>query len=147
MRISAEEKRIYNELVYMVGQQLQKHDLSLPKAYIVRTINSDFAILSFTSIKRRYLVKLCPSYWTRRKIQMTVPESKLVEDCYGCVFLMGKGVPPSELRPYDYDLCLVPTHVIQSEIRNHLKSVESACFFKFLLTFYPSRILTWGTLI
>ena len=146
MRIGTEERFVFSRIHQLAIYKLRKHDSCLPHDFYLRYAG-DFAYVSFPYSKQRFMLKLCPSFWERQKIQLTMPELQLLKEMDGIVFLLGKATPPEVVRPCDYEFLLLSSAVIQEEALNHLKSVESACFFKFLLTFYNSRLYTWGSLI
>lgn len=146
MWVCKEERIVYNKIIPLAVAQLRRYDKNLPTEHYIKYLG-DFSYVSFPTIKQRYMIKLCPSFWERKKIQLTVPELRVLKDMDGIVFLLGKQIPPELVQSYDYDYLLVSSSTMQVEANEHLKSVESACFFKFMLTFYNSRLFTWGNII
>ena len=139
--------RLGQNLARIAADQLKLTFPFLPAEYLLQGLHGEFAIIKFPSIRIKVLVKLCRDYPTRKKIELTTPESNILKECAGVIFIMPKGDPPREIRGYDYDFLYIKARIMSDEIEHHLKSVESVCCFRFVLNFHPSRILNQGCLL
>lgn len=140
------EKLIYPSLIDQALRKLYTYNVSIPRTDVPRRqVFDDFVLLKWPN-GLKYLMKLCPSYWETNRIDLTSPELNLLSECAGIIFMMGKKKPDKEMNcEYEYVVC--SSDFICGEADNYPKRVISACFFKFRYEFYPSRILTYGTII
>ena len=145
MSVSAESD-IYPQLVQMAISQLIKYDPTLAcELYIKDTPGTSYVV--FPRNKKKYMIKLCASFWTTSAIQLTSKEAKDAQTMDGIIFVIGKRYPPVMMEPWEYTFVYVPSPIICDEVQHHLKCTKKAGFCSHLYTFYNSRIYTFGELI
>lgn len=142
------EKLIYHHIIGLAMRKLARYNKHLPPDRLEqRSVFTDFVIVKWPQTGLKYMIKLCPQYYERGKVELTGPELRLLSGLAGVVFIMGKAPPSRTVAECDYDVVLVDGNQIMEETANHLKGVDNACFMPFRFQYHPSRILANGVLI
>lgn len=142
------EKQIYSRLIQIAIEKIGQAFPLIPQDGLsARSKFNDFAIVKLPETKLKFMVKLCPAFWERDRIELTAPEVCLLKDCQGVVFMMGQSRPTIPVQKYDYQFVYCSTDMIREEVESHLKKCESVCCMQFKYVFYNSRILTYGDVI
>ena len=109
------ETQIYSRLVQIAIEKLsQAFPLISRDAIYARSTFDDFVIVEVPGTKLKYIIKLCPAFWTRDRIQMTAPEVNLLRDCQGVIFMMGQSRPTLPVQKF--------VHCFADMVRNEVES-------------------------